>query len=61
MTTYRSEPFDGTTQAADFIRSYEALSVTWTEEEKIARFAQYLKRTSGSLARVYTERRYSEI
>jgi hypothetical protein len=43
MTTYRLEPFDGTTPAAEFIRNFEALSASWTEEEKLARFSQYLK------------------
>jgi hypothetical protein len=43
MTTiYKVEPFGGTTDAVEFIRKFEALSLTWTEEERCLRLPEYL-------------------
>jgi hypothetical protein len=46
MTTYRVEPFDGG-NAREFMRNYEVLSLTWTEEERCHKFGQYLKGPSA--------------
>jgi hypothetical protein len=41
-TVYKVEPFGGTTDAVEFIRKFEVLSITWTDEERCLKLPQYL-------------------